>query len=92
MRVRWFGEPWPLGDLRAPICDDDDYRIAAPVGEKCIDCDKPIEADDRGIVMAASPEIGGAFVLVVDGTERTVAANHIDCFINSVVPDLAVKS
>jgi hypothetical protein len=45
---RWFGEPWPRADYRAPVCEDDDLRIPVPVGETCYLCDTLIVETDRG--------------------------------------------
>jgi hypothetical protein len=46
--MRWFGEPWPSAELRAPICEDDSLRIPVPVGAQCLWCSELIEEGDRG--------------------------------------------
>lgn len=48
MTIRWFGEPWPSEQLRAPLCENDAYRIVTPVGAMCIHCRELIEEGDRG--------------------------------------------
>lgn len=51
-RTKWFGEPWPRPDWRAPICEDDADRIPIPVGTPCYRCGELIDEDDQG---TASP-------------------------------------
>lgn len=41
--VRWFGASWG-----APV-NEAGTRVAAPVGEQCPPCDRPIQPDDRGV-------------------------------------------
>lgn len=41
-RVRWFGDPWPSEDRRAPICEDDRYRIVPPEDATCWLCDHSV--------------------------------------------------
>lgn len=71
---RWFGEPWPSADRRAPICDDDAERIAVPVGEPCLWCTEAIAATDRGVTMPYLSETGAVVVYI-----------HIECHVRSVV-------
>lgn len=49
--MRWFGEPWPRADYRAPACEDDDLRVPVPVGKECVFCGEPIEEGDRGVMI-----------------------------------------
>lgn len=50
--MKWFGEPWPSAEYRAPACEDDAERVPPPPpGELCVLCDEAIEADDSGVVM-----------------------------------------
>lgn len=53
---RWFGEPWPSADRRAPVCEDDSMRAVTPVGIPCGWCAVKIEPDDQGMLI---PYIGG---------------------------------
>jgi hypothetical protein len=46
--MRWFGEPWPSAELRAPVCENDADRIPVPVGAPCLFCAELIEEGDRG--------------------------------------------
>lgn len=95
MRVRWFGEAWPTPELRAPICDDDDYRIDTPTDQFCIDCEEPIGGNDRGIVcgcsLGGSPELDKfVFTLEADGRTYSVCVYHIDCWIRGILPGAAL--
>lgn len=97
MRMRWFGEPWPSADLRAPICDDDRYRVEPPLGHPCLGCGSPILGRERGILMAASMEIDGAFTVTLqfpgDGEAHcAVVAEHIDCLVRTTTGDPNVES
>lgn len=91
MRIRWFGEPWPSADERAPICDDDAYRVAAPTDVACLDCREPIIEGERGIVMGfGPPEQPGVSFWLELGDPRTGAArlalacaSHIDCHVRT---------
>lgn len=49
--MRWFGEPWPSAERRAPVCEDDGDRMPVPVGSRCAYCEKDIEPDDRGVAI-----------------------------------------
>lgn len=80
-QVHWFGEPWPSETRRAPVCWDDRYRIATPVGHHCLDCGKPIKADERGVLTGASPSLWGAWE--VNGVYRV--AFHLGCWLREVV-------
>ena len=79
--MKWFGEPWPSAELRAPVCEDDNERVPPPrPGEECALCGQPIEAGAQGVViphMAASDIMPGMFI-----TE--IRYNHIDCLTRSV--------
>jgi hypothetical protein len=46
--MRWFGEPWPSAELRAPVCEDDAERMPVPVGSACLHCNELIDENDRG--------------------------------------------
>jgi hypothetical protein len=92
MRIRWFGKPWPQEEVRAPICDDDALRVDTPAGELCLLCDEPIREGDRGVVMSAAfiePNEHVFWLSVDGGNYRPVCAEHIDCHIAHVVPDMA---
>lgn len=50
-KTRWFGEPWPRPNYRAPVCEDDAARVPTPVGEPCMHCGRPIGEDDQGTII-----------------------------------------
>jgi hypothetical protein len=87
MHVRWFGKPWPSDDRRAPICEDDEYQVHAPVGYQCGRCDELFEAEDQGIVMAyaGAPLAGNTFTLETEDGEAVVIAEHLHCFLYSTL-------
>jgi hypothetical protein len=74
--IRWFGASWD-----APICDPA-FESEAPLGEKCVDCGKPVEEGQRGLIKTVSPQILGGLLFRwwSDGKERIVAAYHLACF------------
>jgi hypothetical protein len=49
--MRWWGEPWPSEELRAPICEDDSLRTPTPLGESCAWCEEPILQGEGGVWM-----------------------------------------
>lgn len=75
MPTRWFGEPWPHSDWRAPVCEDEASRVDVPVGEVCPYCGAAIAAEDRGIVM-------GYVGHDLDGPGE--AAVHLACLLSSI--------
>lgn len=81
--MKWFGEPWPSAEHRAPVCEDDKDRVPPPPpGERCTDCGEPFRADDRGVVMphmTASDVMPGMFI-----TELRYW--HLDCLLRNVMP------
>jgi hypothetical protein len=91
VRTRWFGEPWPDAELRAPVCEDNADRIPTPTYVHCLRCEQPIGPDDQGIVL----NYGGGvpldgFTFKVSG--HTVVAEHLTCFLLSVVGhDIAAR-
>lgn len=87
MRTRWFGEPWPDAELRAPVCDDDAYRVPTPVGMNCLRCELPIADDDQGVVIGYSGELidDVTYSLVFDGHDHLVVAEHLYCMLLSVL-------
>lgn len=85
MHVRYFGEPWPNAENPAPVCADDTYKIATPVGTKCIQCGKKITEKDRGVVTAASPRLWEHWHLAVTGYLHTVVTYHLSCFLEVVL-------
>jgi hypothetical protein len=91
--MKWFGEPWPSAEERAPICDDDKDQDRTPVGSLCIGCGEPIEADDRGVLMpyAGRPDKYTMFRRAhpaLDVGWLPYVAEHIDCLIRSVAPGM----
>lgn len=98
MRLRWFGEPWPDASDRAGVCEDDRYRVSAPVGHRCVGCEQPIYEHERGVVMAGHSDIPGSFVLsVLDPDTREyrtsyVVAYHHLCLLREIVgPDFDME-
>lgn len=85
MRARWFGEPWPERDRRAPVCSSEQDKVETPVGERCLVCGEAIEEGDRGIVMGANSRVGHTFLMKIDGRTRSVGAEHIDCALTAIV-------
>jgi hypothetical protein len=73
--MRWFGEPWPSEQLRAPVCQLDELRVATPVGERCLFCPAVIGPDDQGVLL---PYVGMADV-------STLEPVHIDCLRKDVL-------
>ena len=67
MRVRFFGDPWPHEERRAPICSDDRFKVDVEeiVGNKCLECQEPIKENQRGVITACSMRIWGHFWLVI---------------------------
>lgn len=53
--MRWFGEPWPTTEQRAPICSDDEQRMEVPIGQRCAYCDRLISKKSRGVSMPRLP-------------------------------------
>lgn len=50
--MKWFGEPWPSAELRAPVCDDDALRVdPPPPGELCGLCDQGFWVGAQGVVI-----------------------------------------
>jgi hypothetical protein len=53
-RVRWFGEPWPSEEKRAPVCSSDENRIEIPIGEHCERCEHSILPVHQGLRVRAA--------------------------------------
>ena len=47
--MRWWGEPWPSAEMRAPICQDEAAHGPVPLGQRCVHCGELIDADDQGV-------------------------------------------
>jgi hypothetical protein len=71
--MRWWGDPWPSEELRAPICMDDAERVPTPVGEPCLWCSELIVEGDRGEVMPYVKLNDDAAPSIVD------AYMHVEC-------------
>lgn len=99
MRIRFFGNPWPHEDRRAPICDDDRFKVNVEeiVGQRCIECSEPIKDNQRGVITGCSMRIWGHFWLEIisepedhlgDEGQRIkvpAAAYHLSCWLQEVV-------
>ena len=51
MRQFWFGAGWD--DLSLIMGN----HVATPVGERCLKCGRPIEADDQGLLIGMAAEV-----------------------------------
>lgn len=69
----WFGEPWPSAARRAPVCSDDGYRAAVPIGIPCDICKVPFVAASQGVLIPMTWEPNGW------------TAYHIDCFMGMIM-------
>lgn len=69
--MKRFGKSWG-----APICDDQEGAplVDAPVGEKCLRCEKPVLEDDQGVIL---PYYGGP-------NDMREIVYHLDCFLDSI--------
>lgn len=74
--TRWYGDPWPAADRRAPVCEDDADRVVTPVGVPCIVCQVKVELGDRGVLI---PYWAGP------GTEPGECAYHLRCFLLTTI-------
>ena len=74
--MKWFGEPWPDPDLRAPVCEDDADRVDVPVGETCGVCGNEIAADAQGVVIP--------HVLTFPGRSRMEPV-HLACLLANII-------
>lgn len=81
----WFGEPWPSAELRASVCEDDNFRIETPVGELCLLCGEAIETWARGVHFARVVDLDEIMGKPVAGS---AAYAHIECQFRSVVGNL----
>lgn len=71
---RWFGEPWPRENFRAPVCEDDSLRIPVPVGETCYLCTTEIGENDRG---------QETYGIGADGQAEGPMYHHIECIMRN---------
>jgi hypothetical protein len=85
MTIKWFGEPWPSAEERAPVCETDEDKIPTPAGKACVGCDREIVDEDQGIVMAASAGIPAAWVLKEGSSFTIVCAQHLECFLLDIL-------
>lgn len=74
--TKWFGEPWPSADQRAPVCADDADRVPTPVGKMCGKCEKHIWNGDQGVVI---PGMG------------VQTPFHKDCFLEMIIGPIAAQ-
>jgi hypothetical protein len=68
--TKWFGKSWG-----APCCEEDEH-LPTPVGQPCLKCGKAIAAGDQGVLMP----------MVWMDKRATVEAQHLDCFLKSILP------
>lgn len=73
--MRWFGEAWPSEEEPAPICQGVEH-MDTPVGEKCLDCTRPIAPGDQGVEI---PYFG-------DEGDPDAIFYHLRCWIAQVIP------
>jgi len=85
-RVHWFGAPWPSEALRAPICEDDRYRIEIPVGASCCHCGELIDTDNQGVRYSCT-------IVLAEVTGQPVAGPipyaHVECNLRCVTGNMA---
>lgn len=67
--MEWFGTSWG-----APVCIVCE-RVATPVGEPCMECEREITLEDSGFIIPFAP-----FPL----TEFVDAVYHRDCFLGNI--------
>lgn len=80
--MRWFGEPWPSAEHRAPVCEDDaDRTDPPPEGERCLPCGEGFAPDAQGVLI---PHIMEEPLSVYRLTARP-AYYHLDCFLRMVL-------
>jgi hypothetical protein len=73
--TKWFGEPWPSAELRAPVCEDEADRVPPPPpGEECVLCGRGFKPDAQGVAFPHFPGVG----------DWQVRYSHIDCLIGNV--------
>lgn len=91
MITRWFGEPWPDAELRAPVCENDALRIPIPTEVRCWRCLDAFDENSQGIVTATSgPSVENeTFTLKTNDydvtREHLVVAAHLECFLRSIL-------
>ncbi len=71
--MKWFGESWG-----APLCGECEH-VSTPVGELCVYCEEPIEANQAGVVMPAGDAHG----------HFAEKPEHYECFIRQIVGSVA---
>lgn len=79
--MKWFGEPWPSEELRAPVCEDDAERTdPPPPGTQCSLCGQGFMPNAQGVEMPH---------LTADKTSPWMSWAekgyvHIDCLVSNV--------
>lgn len=73
--MRWFGQPWPTPERRAPVCDDDTARVPVPIGRACGKCGYPFSRYDRGVLIPL-------YDLTINNRD---IAYHAACFLKLVI-------
>lgn len=75
--MKWFGDPWPSAEERAPICGDDGERTVTPVGRRCPYCHEQIRGDDQGVEVphVTQPPVPGQVVAI-----------HLHCLMGGILP------
>jgi hypothetical protein len=69
--MHWFGDDW-----EAPICKET-KQVDVPIGEPCLICNKPIQENDRGLLI---PFLRGK------EESTTMEPHHLDCFRDAIIP------
>lgn len=72
--VRWFGNSWG-----APV--NDNPQIDVPVGEACVRCQRPFQADDRGV---AIPRVDISSRTIMTAAHALVY-HHLHCFMTEIM-------
>lgn len=76
---RWFGESWD-----APA-NTPDLRVDPPVDKRCMDCNQPIEATDRGVIVPHAHRVEGEW-------QSSMEPHHLWCFVAGVSPHSEVPA
>lgn len=84
--MKWFGEPWPSPERRAPVCEDDADRIDVPVGKPCERCQRVFEPADRGV---AIPFVTRGLDWGTAQVQETY--HHAKCFLATVLGDASAE-
>lgn len=75
---KWWGEPWPSAELRAPVCEDESLHVAIPAGKPCMYCDELISSSDQGTTFPGFINADGLL-------DQTPLHAHRECMLRNVM-------